>query len=82
MANAIRHSSNFKDRTVRGIIGCQEIFYSRLKESLPEDKHGLLECMFQTMNYFAQDLEDCMEQNENLRKDLEGMNTPAMPGKV
>jgi hypothetical protein len=34
------------------------------------------------MNYFAQDVEDCMEQNKNLRKDLEGMNTLAMPGKV
>jgi hypothetical protein len=73
MANAIRHSSNFKDRTVRSIIGCQEIFYSRLKESLPESKHELLECMFNTMNYFAQDLEDSLEQNKNLKKDNDGM---------
>ena len=73
MAIAIRHSSNFKDRTVRSIIGCQEIFYSRLKESLPESKHELLECMFNTMNSFAQEVEDCKEQIKNLNKDIDGM---------
>ena len=73
MAIAIRHSSNFKDRTVRSIIGCQEIFYSRLKESLPESRHELLECMFNTMNSFAQEVEDCKEQIKNLNKDIDGM---------
>ena len=73
MTIAIRHSSNFKNRTVRAIIGCQEIFYSRLKEYLPESKHELLECMFNTINSFAQEVEDCKEQIKNLKKDNDGM---------
>jgi hypothetical protein len=51
-------SQSFNDRYIKSIVGTQGIIFARLKESVPEDKHVLLELMFDTMIAFAKDLDD------------------------
>jgi hypothetical protein len=53
----IQHSSNFRDRSNRCIVALQEGFRDRLKESLPQDKHGLVDSMFESLNLYAQEVE-------------------------
>jgi len=64
----IQHSSNFQDRSNRCIVSLQEGFCSRLKESLPADKHGLVDSLFEAMNLYAQEVESLQKQIQNLLK--------------
>jgi hypothetical protein len=74
MAIEIKNSSDFNDRMIGGIIGCQEIFYARLKESLPADKQPMLDSMFEAMNFFAQDCEECMTALRNEQANVKWTN--------
>ena len=62
----IRHSSNFQDRTNRCIIALQEGFRERLKESLPANKHWLVDAMFESLNLYAQEVESLQRQIDRL----------------
>ena len=64
----IQHSSNFQNRSNRCLVAIQESFCSRLKESLPTDKHELVDSMFEAMNLYAQSVES-LEANLVVLKD-------------
>ena len=79
MASNIKRSCDFSDGTIRNIMGCQELFYARIKESLPADKHSLLDNMFSALNMFAQDSEEYLtllrKQNASNNAAPEGWRT-------
>jgi len=66
MAIKIKDSSDINDRMIRGNIG--------LKESLPADKQPMLDSMFEAMNFFAQDCEECMTALRNEQANIKWTN--------
>ena len=67
-------SQSFNDRIMKSIISANEIAYFRVKESLPEDKHALLDAMFETLVEFAKVVDDDIVAKRNANANIKWSN--------
>jgi hypothetical protein len=67
-------SQSFNDRTMKSIISANEIAYFRVKESLPVDKHELLDAMCETLVEFAKVVDDDIVAKRNANANIKWSN--------
>jgi len=68
------HSPSFNDRTMKSIIGANQIAYFRVKESLPADKHEFLDAMFETLLEFAKAVDYDIVAKRNANANIKWSN--------